>query len=273
MTITATWVRDKDKFPWRIRMRENRFEGERHYYVNTDLIDLALTAEGLPKYGTPWSTDFPALTVRAYGDPEVLGGKDTSGEGAAGHCKVPVYYSEPDPGRFVQADPRTAYTEIETATEQVYVKLPRRRFLSADGETPGAEETGPPDLINGGDGAPLLVGVVNVSVTTWYPQQDPPDFARFTGLMRPCKVNAAPISLPRFLGTVVRWNLQAGQLLYLGFDRPELDQNYLRVVHRLQASRDFLYRWQREDAKGRAFGGIVLDEIYPPGDLSGLWPQ
>lgn len=273
MAITASWVRDRDRFPWWVRMREGRYTGLRTFLVNTDLVDLALMAEGLPKYGSAWSSDYPTLAVLEYGDVEVLGGRDTTGEGAAGWCKVPVLYSDPEPGRFVAADPRLAYTEIQASTQQVTVRMPRRRFNSPDGETVGPEVVGPLDQINGGDGAAVLVGELTVAVTTWIHQGQAYDFGRLARLMTPCKVNDAAITLPPFVGTTTRWTLSPGMAMYVGFRNPEVDQGYVKIVHVLQVARDFLVRWQREDARGRALPGIMLDEVYAAADFGGLWPS
>lgn len=272
MPITAIWKQDRDQFPWYLRQSKGVWEGLRTYLVNTSGPELAYLAAGLPAYGDPWSEQYKNLTAEDL-DWSPIGGFDAAGDGSAGWSKVSVRYREPSGTAFVKADPRKAYTFLATRLETVYTRVSIRRFISNDGgETPGPLVQSALTLINGGDGAPIQVATTSVQVVTWYDVNRPPNWGRFVQLARPCKTNQAATNLPPIYGTNVRIPAGAGQLLYLGFDRPELDQNYLRVTHNLEASRDFLYRWQAENAKGEAVGGIKLDQVYPEGDFSGLWP-
>lgn len=45
----------------------------------------------------------------------------------------------------------------------------------------------------------------------------------------------------------------------------------MRITHHLEISNDFLFRWQYQDSKGRAVGGVLFDQVYEEADLSGLW--
>lgn len=271
MAISARWVQDSDRFPWYLRQTKGVWEGLRTYQVNTSGPELAFKALGLPAYGDPWSEAYKNLTVEDL-DWAPIGGFDAAEDGTAGWCKVTVRYREPSGTAFVKADPRKAYTFMATRLETVYTRVSLKRFDSIDGEVAGREVVGPLTLINGGDGAPIQVATTSVQVVTWHDVNRVPDWGRFVRLARPCKTNQAPTHLPPIYGTNIRIPVGKGELLYLGFDRPELDQNYLKVIHNLEASRDFLYRWQAENSKGEAVGDIKLDQVYPEGDFTGLWP-
>ena len=82
MPLTAEWIRDRDKFPWELVRASTGTTGLRTYLVNTDLIDKALTAPGLPAIDDPWDgIDYPdlCLQILAGASLDALQGRGATG--------------------------------------------------------------------------------------------------------------------------------------------------------------------------------------------------
>lgn len=275
MAITASWVRDRDKFPWFLRARGGVYEGQRSYVVNTDHVEKALKAPGLPARGEPWSADFPNLTAQDF-DWEHLGGADATGDGDGGWSRVTVRYAEPQQsGDFRLASLNKAFTEISVSSQTVLRRDTLERFaMDASGERPDPTRSIDSDvLINGGQGTPVQVGVWTARVTMWRTIDFAFDFARSVELSTPAHLNAAAVRLPPIYGTATSITMPRGSLLYLGVDQPRVEQGFLAITHTMQMARHWLYVWMRENAKGEAIQPLIGDRVYEYASFSGLWPE
>ncbi len=274
MTIEATWTRDKDECPWHLRLRRGSWEGLRTYIVNTDLVELALKAQGLPAVGEPWSADYPDLLVEGL-DWSHWGGSDPTGTGTGGWSKVAVTYAQPRAsGSFRQAALGRAYTEISVSPQTVLRRWPLARLgADASGEYPlPGSDPGTTALINGGQGAPVLVGVWTARVTTWKPVDASLDLDRAVLLSTPAHTNEDAVTLPPIYGTRTRILAPPGTLLYVGIDQPRIEQGLLQVTHTMQMARHFWYPWMRENSRGEAFPPLIFDQVYAAAPFAGLWP-
>jgi len=271
MTITAKWVRDPEKFPWSLEVRKGAWEGFRTYVVNTDLEDLVLEAEGLPAIGSSWSAKYPGLKVVSI-RPACLGGADTTGTGTGGITRVEVRYAEDGPGAFARPQVDTAYTELDFSTETVLRRETLERFAAtANGEDIDPSRSVDSDsLINGGQGVGVQVPRLDARITHFRPINTTLPLASYLALTG--KVNAASITLPPVRGTLGRMPMAPGQVLYLGIENPEVSQGLLRVTHKVQLARDWLYRWMRENAKGEAVPPVIIDRVYQSVAFGNLWP-
>ena len=272
MPLTAEWIRDRDKFPWELVRASTGTTGLRTYLVNTDLIDKALTAPGLPAIDDPWDgIDYPDLTVVQVVPAAVLGGKDTTGDGAGGWCAVPVRYATPSRQLAVFPQPGIKWTEVSSGVEAFTGYFPLKRQTGPDGNTPNVVVGGPFAPSNNGDGFPVKQATYSARVHVYMEPNASYDAATLIALSRPCKVNNGVVRLPRIMGyQQLNWTLTRGQVLYLTHEVAR-DGPAMRITHHLEISNDFLYRWQYQDAKGRAVGGVVFDQVYEEADLSGLW--
>ena len=100
------------------------WSGVRHYKVNTEDIERAMSASGLPRRGERWSPALSSLRV-VQRTPEYVGGQDVSGTGVGGWVGVRVEYETPGfSGRILPRDLGGAgdYTEMtwEPRTARVY---------------------------------------------------------------------------------------------------------------------------------------------------------
>lgn len=275
MAIEASWVQDRDKFPWFLRARRGVWEGQRSYSVNTSIAEKALTAPGLPPRGSPWSADFPTLLAEDF-DWELLGGHDTTGDGGGGFSKVTVRYAEPrGGGSFRLPVLNKAFTEISSSAQTVLRREPFERAAVADnGEDVDTSVSPDTDaLINGGQGTPVQVGVWTARVTVWKAIDFAFDFRRSVDLSTPAHVNDGPVRLPPIYGTSTSLLMQAGTLLYLGVDQPRIEGGLLQITHTMQMARHWWYFWMRENAKGEAFPPAIADRVYPYASFHGLWPE
>jgi len=272
MTITAEWIRNKDEFPWELVRASTGTTGLRTYLVNTDLVDKALTAAGLPAIDDAWDgLDFADLTVVQVGPAKVLGGKDISGNGDGGWCAVPVRYATPTRALAVFPQPGLKWTEIASGLEAFTGYFPLKRKTGPDPNTPNIDVPGPYQPSNNGDGFPVKQATYSARVHVYLEPDASYDAEALIALSRPCKVNDAPLTLPRIMGfPQLRWTLARGQVLYLTHEVVR-DGPAMRITHHLEISNDFLFRWQYQDSKGRAVGGVVFDQVYQEANMSGLW--
>lgn len=275
MAIEARWLRDPEKFPWFLRVRAGVYEGQRSYLVNTDHVEKALKAAGLPARGDPWSADFPSLTAQDF-DWQHLGGADPTGDGDGGASRVTVRYSEPrSAGSFRTAAVNKAFTEISVSAQTVLRRETLERFaMTASGEDPDPSRSVDSDvLINGGQGTPVQVGVWTARVTVWRKVDYVFDFNGAVRLSTPAHLNDAPVRLPPIYGTSTSIVMPRGSVLYLGVDQPSIEQGLLRITHTVQLARHWLYVWMRENTKGEAIPPLIGDRVYEYASFHGLWPQ
>lgn len=272
MPLLAELIRNRDEFPWEVMRSSTGTTGLRTFRVNTDLVDKALTATGLPALDDPWdSIDYPDLKVVQVGPAKVLGGYDPTGDGAGGWCAVPVRYATPNGQLAVFPQPGLKWTEIQAGVEAYTGYFPLKRKTGPTPDVPNIDVSGALGPSNNGDGFPVKQATYSARVHTFWEPDHVYDAARLVRLSRPCKVSNGVIRLPRVMGyQQLEWVLAPGQVLYLTHEVAR-DGPAMRITHHLEISQDFLFRWQYQDAKGRAVGGVVFDQVYEEADLGGLW--
>lgn len=272
MALLAELIRNRDEFPWEVTRSTTGMTGLRTYMVNTDLVDKALTATGLPGIDEPWDANlYPDLKVVQVGPAKVLGGYDATGDGSGGWCAVPVRYATPNGQLAVFPQPGTKWTEISAGIEAYTGYFPLKRKTGPNPDTPNVDVSPPFAPSNNGDGFPVKQATYAARVHAYYEPDHVYDAARLITLSRPCKTNNAVLRLPRIMGyPQLEWVMKRGQVLYLTHEVVR-DGPAMRITHHLEVSNDFLFRWQYQDAKGQAVGGVVFDQVYDEADLGGLW--
>lgn len=272
MTIVSQ-PRDNDLFREELWETADGFFGMRTYRVRTDIVELALAKDKIPKIGSSWSDSSPELkacVVVKRGPARRLGGKDEHADygeagGRCGWSAVPVEYATPGEGSFRIAPDWRSWTELTTQqdTATIYYPISRTSNYNEAPLTP----------IRNGDGATVTVGRLSVKVTAFYDPAFLLPLARWIALMRPSKVNADVLRLPRIYGTTSYFDIPPRSAKYMGFSDPAIEQQHLRVEHHFELAETWDEIWQPENAKGEALPGkIITDTIYEAADMSGLWP-
>lgn len=275
-TPTARLLIDKDNFPFEAGRDERGLTISQCYSVDTGDVVAALFANGLPTYGTPYSAAYPLITAQGFRTTQISSLDDTA-TGLGGETKVQVTYraiSAPGGagnGPRVPRDVTDRWTDIEFGVGQAQVFWPISRLSNP---SPGG-------MIANGDGASVYVGNLTASIYTFWPRTTAIDLSRIVSLISPCCTNNAPLTLPKVWQTTSPMNVDAGQLLYLGIDKPVLvgmgeDGNggLLQVVHKVMLGSDFYARWEALNERGGRntnFSGAIVDQVQPEGDLSGMW--
>lgn len=269
--ITGTPIIDPDRgFTEELTLGRAAKRGQRHYLVNTDRTDLAVTASGVPARGDAWSAQHPDLVVVQVGPVVRLGGvPDGLGEGA--WSRVPVLYETPSAASFRPATPDDAYTELELAGGSQTVKYPIERTIRGQPNVFG----NPNEPLNGGDGESIPVTTIRARVHTFWDAQTPLPVIAWLALCSPLPtLNDAPLRFPRVFGMPSRFTVGRGQARYMGFERPEAIEGtaLVRVVHVVDLAESFLIEWQRRDQNRNAVGPVFQDRFFEFRSLASLWP-
>lgn len=282
MAITATPVRNKDGCEWGVTITDAGLAGIRHYHVNTDLEELAVFADGLPRVGDAWGdADLASLYCTRIGPAIRLGGKDLTGLGDGGWCRVPVEYASPTGSSFNIPSDGRKWTELRLITGSKTIKFPLRRWRveHAAGVMPNppaydsAEYSGPIDPIEGGDGCSIVATGIEARVHRYYRLGVEYDFNRSVQLTTPRPhVNRDPIILPRINGFANEWTVGERQALYVGAEPPSVDGLYVKITHVLQLADDWRFIWQPKRREGDVIRTLThFDETYDGADFSNLW--
>lgn len=244
--------------------------GQRNYLVNTDRADLAVTAQGVPARGDPWSAQHADLVVVQVGPVARIGGV-ANGLGEGAYSRVPVLYETPTAASFRPASPDDAYTELELVGASQTLNYPLERTLR---DQPGANGN-PAEPINGGDGESIPITAIRARVHTFWSAQTPLPVVSWLALCTPIPtLNDAPLRFPRVFGVPSRFTVAKGQARYMGFERPEVIEGtaLVRVVHVVDLAETFLVHWQRKDQNRNAVGPVYADRFYEFRSLASLWP-
>lgn len=272
MAISATQMID-EQFRESCAITAAGMSGVRNYLVNTDIVDRAIFAPGLPAMFHSWSNanDLTrACKVCKIGEAERLGGKDTSGEGAAGSCRVPVYYDTPGArGSIVIPVPERvgdAWTEMRNGTENALAIY----GLTNDGSVD------PTRQINNGEGFSIEFGTLEYLVHVFYDLDGRGvgggiDTDKLDELTYPSKVNKEDLIFPAFYRTTHRPKKKAGTVRYRSYEIQQCGL-FLEVIHHLEIRSSFLYTYEVMDARGLPVGQSTFAQVYAEEDLSGLWP-
>jgi len=241
-----------------LELTDEGARGHRHYRVDTRRLDAMVTADGLPRVGDRWSDDLPLLAVRSIA-PVWRAGVESEGNG---NGVVRVDYATPSLGSGESEPDGSAFTRMGTSVVVATV-------------FEGVLEDGTPSgqAIEGG--APREAGMLTARVVATFPAAEID--ARIAGWVSLVgSLNDAPVALPRVARTQRSVTLAAGQLLYQGFDEPELiagggaGTDRVRVTQRLRVAEDFIFRKAVVDDRGVV---VRTDEatLYPRRAFVGLW--
>lgn len=282
MAIQAVPVRNSSGYEWGVT-RADPITGVQNYKVNTDLEEIAVFAPGLPQIGDPWEAtgDLADLFCVQVGPAVRLGGKDTTGNGDGGHCRVPVLFEGLSGSSFNIPQDGRRWTELRLITGTKTVKFPLRRWRveNVPGVLPpppaysSPEYSGPLDPIENGDGCSVVATGIEARVHRYYSLGVQLDFSKSLQLSTPRpRVNAAQLSLPRINGFSNTWDLGPRQALYVGVEPPSVDGRFVKVTHVLQLADDWRFVWQPKRREGDVIRGLTyFDETYEAGDFDGLW--
>lgn len=266
MPIEAKLTRNTDDFTETLEFSTSGATGVRHYRINTDILDLAIYAQGLPKIGDAWSEALPTLCVNRIGPFVRLGGQDTSGDGDGGIIRVTVSYTTPTFGQ--QAADFSTWTEIRTSITSQNIIEPIARIQPQPEPGQGLVP------ILEGDGVDVNVGTLAVYVHTYKRKSDPGHIIPLTlvmDLLYPqCKLNIDAMTLPRLMRTNRGLNFRERELLFCGIESINDLGDHIEVVYHMEARADWVFVWQSTDTEGR-LATTYEDQIYGAASFAGLW--
>lgn len=263
------------------------YEGTRYARVRANDIADAITTPGLPRLGDKWSPSVGAI-CRSVGNPVCYEGETTNG------FKYWVVQCQYDSPRFGAAatttyrKPGDAITELVTSTEQQTIYYPVDQFgtvqrIAVDAEGAALIGITPDETpIANGDGVSIEVGSISATVSVWHELNQAPNYARFTRLSRPSKVNMTAVSLPPLERSTQRLTFENRQVRYRtwkssvelsGEPGPDgLPTPLLRLDHSLALAENHDVIWQAQNAAGEPNGRYWKDRVYADADMTGLWP-
>lgn len=277
MTLTATQIINGE-MKEKIRRSARGDSGERWYKVEGvyDIAEIGndeVQINGLPGIGDSWSEIEKELICTEI-DPEwwAFPKEDASTGGSVGGVvKVRVTYGNDDPagGGTIVPPPKP---KNETTKWSSYTTSLRGQQILY-----GYIPDGPinPTPINNGSGTTIEIGVVNIEVVVHYKPEYELQIGPLLELANPPKVNENDVELPPLWGAAIKLKFRPGELLYLGHQAEMVEtsegKKVLQVRHQLQAAKDFLYRWQKNDANGKATSTVIAVNPYLKDRFEGLW--
>lgn len=283
MAFIATYIdgpTDWGGQPEKIERTTSGSTGQRHYKINTRVVEEMLGAEGLPKIGDPWSPSLPGLKVVTQ-DFGVIGGvpdqvNDTRGWG---YCNV-RYSTDGLAGSTPPVFPGYAYTLFRPAVSAVTALFDARRAL--EGASPPFEfvqgratDLANPAMrapMNNGRGVQVPVGSTQIIVVKYYSNVDAIDMARLLRLQRRQYVNLENVSTPPVQGGTQGFTFDKGELRFTSFDM-DFDRGLTALAIYLEGAPDHLFDWSPEDQDGNSIDNVgpYANVLFPAEDFSGLW--
>lgn len=257
MALELTLIRDDNQFPASVRLEaDGSLTITQTGWVNTEDPVHALSAAGMPAQNQPFdAVNYPDVLFAGATIDHVGGVPFGDAENTGGVSKVTLTWRTEGYGG---TRPTTAYTELDVGTET----------FEANFAVSGPWATKP---INNGDGVSVEQGLVVAKVHVFYPETSAPiNYGRLLTLMKPNKVNNAPLSLPRILRSQTFFNMGVGQVRYKQFSVQAAD-NVLELIHTLVLAENHNFRWRIKDRDGNSVG-IGDAPVYAEADMTGLWP-
>jgi hypothetical protein len=275
----AVKILNSDEHPWSVtREVGDSATGVRHYLVD-DTPDpaRAVLAAGLPALNDPWDATGPLMLQRLRAK-SLTTVKSVARHDAADVTTYPLvtdkgitivrvdYATEDRVAIFPTLNKKWTRMEVDDAT---VTALYDRRAAS----DPLYREQ-----LNGGDGFPLEVG--RITLTVHHYRSSASITAGLLERMRDYAerkvVNSDGVTIPNIDGLSITWTAAAGELRYLGFlpiEKAAGTGLYL-FRHRLAWSADHRPRDLRRGSNGLATGTVVQPELYEPAafmDSPALW--
>lgn len=254
--------------PPKRRQTTKGWTGQRSYRVMCIDEDLAWTANGLPKIGHSWSLAAPNLKVVDI-DPSPHSGKLIDPATGGGLTIFEVRYETPGLSGKIPYVEGLKFTVMDPAITEITA------YARAD------YDPSPKKTIDNGRGAQMKIPTLGAKVYAYYNPN------KWDGLVE-ClskrgRINKDTIELPPCLGAVNGFTMKPMQVLYM---TPQISQvaNLIEVVHNLELSTDFKFRFINEGPDGEQkdldpgdpnkdpdYENVVMVDIYPRADLGGLW--
>ncbi|MBS0187124.1 MAG: hypothetical protein JSS51_03585 [Planctomycetes bacterium] len=245
MPITAQPQRDPSTgFPWgRIWDAQSGDTFVKSFLVETDDLETALLATGLPAKMEAFSASFPnhrctslvtepngAKSSKVVARYTLIGGASWSGAGS------PPPAPEP---------PKPDYTcsEYRSVNESITI------FAAVNVDT--GEPMYMPFPINGGAGMPVWVGRTEIDVYVYYPPGKTPDIALFAEYNTNKRQNSEDnLALPPTRNDNTVFTVRRQQLLYMGWKRLTTPSGQTCIVHTLWYAPKHTYFWVDTKADG-----------------------
>ena len=220
---------------------DGSFGGTRHYLVNTDDVQEAFVADGLPAIGSPWSGTLSA--VRAWEIEHV--------ESEGGYTILRVTYGVRPYSWPVGAAPGQARTVVTPiiASDNIIRSMSGRRLPWS--------------------GVPVEFMQYQVEVTRYYDTPGLPLFAEVDPAAEEAvhrtPVNSDELVLPPLPDGTDAVVIAVGRARYVGYRGPVFEGVGLySITHILKmAIPDWKYRYKEEDEQGNVVGGLLAEDIYP----------
>lgn len=267
-TPTAEIKRDAATgFPWGRRWTAS--EGHtflKSFLVDTDDMDIAITAAGLPKEMESFSVDFPnyrcvelipsehaSKTTKVTAKFAAIGLSGWGGSGTPPPAPVPPA-------------PDTCFTEFRCANESITL----HNAINVDTGEPLPR----PYSIGDGAGMPAYAGRIEVDVWVYYLPGMKPNIAYFRELHCDKCVNQEDgLVLPPTRGTTHSYTVRDKQLLYMGFRQLITPQGQSCIVHTLWWAEKHNYFWTpiRADGKSGTLADLREEPRYQQKPFAGLW--
>lgn len=239
---TAELCNDDLHYPDSLVETAEGYRGLRHYRVRAPSRESALSADGLPRIGTPWSSELGGVLVR---EREVV--PDRKG----GNWWVVKLEFETNTGQIPQAGPGVVTRIVpSTTTRRINFDITGTKKLTSDGR-----------------GVGRLVTVTLFEVIRY--TENLPDLAPYRNITDEPKVNDAPVTLPNLFGSGQNLAVGAGELVYAKFT-PDREGELFSIRSELHWRRDWRHMRPAEQPSGNPAGAFEAMDIYEPGSFEGV---
>jgi len=254
---------DDDQFPFFPEESKDGLRVVRYGLISAPDPVTALRHPSVPKRGDAliegvWLFAVSKRIVQTFG------GRVGTAEGP--QYKVEVTYQAPTWGAAGVLRPAAAgdtWTEVTFGTTNLTV------YAEVGVEVPPGETVAP---LNGGDGMTRDVGTMEAVVRTWFDEEGFREYYHPRLVqMSQGYVNAAPVVLPRLMGSTLNWNMGPEQVRYVSVEYAR-EGDFYGIHHHLKLAPTHKVIELIKDANGMIVGGgYNLRQIYEPIEFGGLW--
>ncbi len=262
-TPTATLRRDTPNgFPWGLSFAVGEgYSGVRSYEVDTDDLELSITAAGLPQPFESWSIDRPTLVCTGL----------VPYEHSWQHSKVIATYkpmlagSGNGPPPAPEAPPGTSFCVFSNQNEGLTL------FSEVDDNGDLVEHD---YQINDGNGMPAFVGRTVIEVWVYYNPGAVPDVNTFADFCGDKARNKDSLVLPPLIKTAQRFTIEPEKLLYMDWKLNATASGTLCAVHTFWFSpQGHKFIWAPINAAGGTSLVTRVTNRYRKENFASFWPQ
>ena len=240
---TATPINDSTKRPWTLVETTNGWRGKKYFRIDTDNLEMAHQADGLPRKGEPWSSTRTDIRVVSI---------DPRPERAGGPWMIAEIIYENDVGQVPEADLVTTTKIVQSSTTAT---------ISYD--------LNKVDITTKNRGVSKLLTVILFEVTQYFEQM--PDLLPYRLLTDEPKVNENSVVLNNIMGSGQTMQVAEQELLYAGFTVDRVGDVFA-IVSTLQWRRDWKVIKPKVNAAGEIIGddSFTTHEIYELGNFGSV---